>query len=138
MGSQQIEGIAFGHISDTEGVLIAVGQGGRMARSFDDGESWSAVTGHGFTGTINRIVFADGRFFAVGVDGDVRYSDDFGTSWATLSDTGLTSISALAYVAEHGRDGVFIVGGQMGTGNNAPFAIRRNTFPIRWDDPSND
>jgi len=83
----RIHGIAYG-----SGTFIAVGEAGRMARSTDNGVTWTAIPAG--TGTnastfpaadnIRGIAYGNGTFIAVGDNGRMAHSTDNGVTWAAI------------------------------------------------------
>jgi hypothetical protein len=71
--------------SDAAGVVIAVGDAGRVLRSTDDGASWSTVTS-GVSTALRGVAYAgsDMGFVAVGDSSVVLTSAD-GSSWSSQS-----------------------------------------------------
>jgi len=81
-GSNMVNSVAWG-----DGVFIAVGAGGKMARS-TDGISWTSVPDNTFnTNEIHCVTWGDGKFFAGGAGGRMAYSDDNGISWTAVSNS---------------------------------------------------
>jgi len=61
--------------------LTAVGSGGAIAQSSDDGKTW-ALRYTGLRETLNRVYSLDGKtYWAIGAAGTVLRSDDAGVSW---------------------------------------------------------
>lgn len=61
--------------------LTAVGSGGAIAQSSDDGKTW-ALRYTGVRETLNRVYSLDGKtYWAIGAAGTVLRSDDAGVSW---------------------------------------------------------
>ena len=125
---------AYGH-----GVLLAGMRSGRLARSEDQGATFSAVTIH--TAVTNIIVIAASpaadTFFAIAEkDGtkELFLSTDSGATWATTGKTG--AFSALAVNPENGQELVLVSssaaelstnGGESWSDLNFPAAIPRPT-----------
>ena len=77
-----IQDIAFGN-----GVFVAVGNGGRMAISTDNGTTWTAVADSGFGDSNNNIfgiTFGNNMFVAVGQAGKMAWSNDNGQTWTAV------------------------------------------------------
>ena len=70
----------FGLAVDTDGIAVAVGQGGTILRS-EDGKQWSAVPAN-TTQMLNAVAAADHSFWAVGARGVTLQSSDGGKTWA--------------------------------------------------------
>ena len=88
-GTNAINSVTFGN-----GVFVAVGGGGRIARSAD-GKTWTAVTETTFgTNAINSVDWggpSDNRIFmAGGENGRMAYSAD-GTTWTAVSNSTFTT-----------------------------------------------
>lgn len=65
-------------------VVVAVGNGGRITRSTDNGDTWTEVT-HGLTTiTLKSVAYHDGKFVATGND-TILTSDDEGSTWSNRS-----------------------------------------------------
>lgn len=82
------------------GVLLAVGWGGKIARSTDGGETWTAVASPYGTRNGNDITFVGGRFFICGGDGSggqpfVFWTTD-GTAFTEESTGGSIELYAVA------------------------------------------
>ena len=73
--------------------FVAVGNGGRMMRTHDNGSSWHPLeagnspgnSGFANNQNINAIAFGDRRLIAAGAGGDMAYSTDDGRNWAGVT-----------------------------------------------------
>ena len=72
---------------------MAVGVGGRIQPSSDNGSSWDVRTS-GHSSSINKIIFADNTFVAVGERRTTSF--DNGTTWSTYGGSSL-SLNDIAY-----------------------------------------
>jgi hypothetical protein len=122
-GINNIHGITYGN-----GMFIAVGMNGRMARSTNNGTTWIAITGG--TGTTNvtvpgnsrfgenqiedityGYVNGNGRFVAVGWSGRMAWSDD-GITWNAINSTQSTfGINNIISGVTYGNGRFVAVGG---------------------------
>ena len=96
-------------IANVNGIAIAVGSGGMIARSTDNGASWGSLITNPFgTNFIYAIANVNGIAIAVGNDGKIARSTDNGASWGSLitNPFGTSFIRAIANV-----NGVAIAGG---------------------------
>ena len=83
---------AINDIAYSSGTFIAVGAGGRMARSTDGGQNWTPIdpgTGAGQSTfasnqAINDIAYGSGTFIAVGSGGRMARSTDGGRNWMPI------------------------------------------------------
>ena len=83
-GNGETKGIAFG-----SGKFVAVGTKSQTIRPIvysADGIAWTSVDHKIFDGSINAIVYANGKFIAGGENGKMAYSKD-GITWAEISDS---------------------------------------------------
>jgi hypothetical protein len=87
-----VRGLAYGN-----GKVVAVGDGGNIAYSSDNGMTWTAAVS-GVTQGIQEVAFGRGKFVAVGGGSTMIYSTD-GAAWAPITEKGELSgsISAIAY-----------------------------------------
>ena len=84
--SSQIYSMAYGN-----GTFIAVGGHGRMARSTDNGVTWTAIPastsgstfGDDVNGEIRDIAYGNGTFIAVGMNTSARSTDN-GVTWTAI------------------------------------------------------
>lgn len=93
-GNNAINAVAFGN-----DVFVAVGAGGRMARSAD-GINWTAVSDTTFgNNAINAVAFGNGRFIAGGDGGRMAFSADNGVTWTAIANNGflINAIYGIAY-----------------------------------------
>lgn len=72
-----------------QGVIIIVGVAGKLLRSVDGGETWTAVDFAASAGLVGRptlrcAAYADGQFFAAGANGVAVVSQDLGVSWSAV------------------------------------------------------
>jgi len=87
-GSDAVRAIA--HNGATPGVFVAVGYNGKIARSADGGETWTAVDWQGGSGSIGgaylTVAFGNNRFVVGGDNGELRAStDNTGSTWSTVT-----------------------------------------------------
>jgi photosystem II stability/assembly factor-like uncharacterized protein len=79
-GATGISSISYGN-----GVFVAVGVGGKIARSTDLGATWGALIVNNFAGVaIESIAFGNNVFVAVSQSGTISRSTDFGVTWSAL------------------------------------------------------
>ncbi|MES2148518.1 MAG: YCF48-related protein [Pseudomonadota bacterium] len=73
---------AIGHSAD--GAVMIAGEGGRVYRSNDDGDSWHAID-TGYKGPLYGVIeTAPGKLLAYGFGGNALRSDDGGKHWSAL------------------------------------------------------
>ena len=89
--SEQFTSVAFD--SDTPATMVAVGYGGIIYRSTDNGVNWSSIT----SGVTTSFIFVGYKedVFVAGGDREIVRSLDYGASWGTVSYSGGT-IKAMA------------------------------------------
>ena len=101
-GASVIYSVAYGN-----GVFVAVGAGGKIARSTDYGVTWGALIANPFGGNdIRSVAYGNGVFVAAGVGCDLARSTDYGVTWGALIANpfgGGTTIYSVAY-----GNGVFV------------------------------
>jgi photosystem II stability/assembly factor-like uncharacterized protein len=74
-----LKSVAYGR-----GTVVAVGDGGKIFRSTDNGATWTAVANSGFGSlNINAVAYGGGAFVAVGNGGAIRVSTDDGVTWGS-------------------------------------------------------
>jgi len=79
-GASQILIVAHGN-----GVWVAVGVSGKIARSTDDGVTWGSLITNPFgTDSITTVEYSNGVWVAVGVSGKIARSTDGGVTWGSL------------------------------------------------------
>lgn len=94
-GGSHIFGIAYGN-----GVWIAAGPSGKIARSTDNAEAWGSLITNPFgASSIGDITFGNGVWIAVGASGKLARSTDDGVTWGSLITTpfGTSYIEGVAY-----------------------------------------
>ena len=85
-GNSMINSVTWGN-----GVFIAAGASGKMARSVD-GINWTNVSANTFgSNEINCVAWGDDKFFASGAGGRMAYSSDNGVSWTEVSNSSFGS-----------------------------------------------
>ena len=103
--NNQINGVAFGN-----NTWVAVGSGGKIAYSTDNGRSWTGVpagtaanqTGFRSVTSVNAVAFANNMFIAVGGDGTnaglagISYSTD-GRTWTAVASPPQGGWNGIAY-----------------------------------------
>ena len=102
-GSSYIIGIAYGN-----GVFVAVGYNGTIARSTDGGATWGSLISNPFgSSIIASIAYGNGVFVAGTADGKIARSLDGGATWGSLISNpfGSSDIIGIAY-----GNGVFVAG----------------------------
>ena len=102
-GSSYIIGIAYGN-----GVFVAVGYNGTIARSTDGGATWGSLISNPFgSSIIASIAYGNGVFVAGTTDGKIARSLDGGATWGSLISNpfGSSNIVSIAY-----GNGVFVAG----------------------------
>ena len=84
--------IAYGN-----GIFVAVGQGGRILRSNDNGENWSEVTS-GVSVKLNKVIYSEEKelFCVVGNSGSILTSSD-GINWSQRTSGISVTIDSIAY-----------------------------------------
>jgi len=105
-GTNNIYAVAYGN-----GVFVAGGVGGGIARSTDGGVTWGSYIGNPFTTYIDSIAYGNGVFVALGNNGQIARSTDGGVTWGSLITNPLGSgyMGGVAY-----GNGVFVVVGYGG------------------------
>ena len=106
-GSSYIIGIAYGN-----GVFVAVGYNGTIARSTDGGATWGSLISNPFgSSIIASIAYGNGVFVAGTADGKIARSLDGGATWGSLisSPFGGSYLYSIAY-----GNGVFVAGSTIG------------------------
>jgi photosystem II stability/assembly factor-like uncharacterized protein len=108
-GTSIVWSIAYGN-----GVYVACGDGGKIARSTDFGNTWGSLITNPFgSQNIYGVAYGDGVFIAGGANGQIARSTDNGVSWDLISNPfGTSTIWSIAY-----GNGVFVAGA--GTGKIA-------------------
>jgi len=112
--------------ADGNGTLVAVGDGGHVIRSTDNGVTWSVVTPTlpaNATG-LNSVTYANSQFVAVGSGGAVIYSTDGGASWSDASYPGDTG--AYFNSITYGSGGYVLIGAD--STNNLTFLLKRTSL----------
>ena len=84
--------IAYGN-----GIFVAVGQGGLILRSNDNGENWSEVTS-GVSVKLNKVIYSEEKelFCVVGNSGTILTSSD-GINWSQRTSGISVTIDSIAY-----------------------------------------
>jgi hypothetical protein len=91
-GSYNVNGIAAGN-----GVLVAVGDHGEIARSTDNGNTWGSLITNNFgTNSIVCVAFGKGIFVAADASGNVSVSSNNGVTWSALTNLGSFIIRGIA------------------------------------------
>jgi len=132
--------IAIGYDSYGDGY----GAGWKVARSIDNGETWSVVSDSPFGDSwINDISYGNGIFFILSIDGRIARSINNGETWTIVSDSKFNnggSISGIAYgnntlVAVGSMTNNYYDGGKIAisTDNGITWSITtegNSTFPL--------
>jgi len=71
--------------SSVSGLFMAVGSGGKILRSTDNGSSWDIATSCQFSTNLYGITFGNNTFVAVGTSGNIVRSTDNGSSWDNVT-----------------------------------------------------
>lgn len=88
--------------SSSDGVLVAVGNGGAMRRSDDGGKTWSSPSPAGaYSGNFLSVAFGGGLFVAVGQGGQIQTSPD-GVTWTQRTSTSAADALAVVYAEDLG------------------------------------
>lgn len=103
-------GSFFTVVDTAEGNLVLGGLRGRMFRTEDVGQTWTAVTKTPSAAVVDTTRLEDGRLVAVSIGGQVFISSDDGRNFAR---TPLTNGGRIYAVAE-GSPGTILVGGPKG------------------------
>lgn len=103
-------GSFFTVIDTSEGNLVLGGLRGRMFRTEDIGQSWTAVTKPPSAAVVDSTRLEDGRLIAVSIGGQVLLSTDDGRTFQRLP---LSNGGRIYSVAE-GSPGTILVGGPEG------------------------
>lgn len=69
-------------------VAVAVGDGGKIVRSFDEGANWSSVTSPVTTSLLAVAAVPGGNTFFAATSGAILKSTDAGNSWAAVTTSG--------------------------------------------------
>ncbi|MCP4209977.1 MAG: hypothetical protein GY764_00720 [Halieaceae bacterium] len=112
---EQVENIPFNGsfftvIDTAEGNLVLGGLRGRMFRTEDQGETWSAVKKPPSAAVVDSTRLADGRLVAVTIGGQILISEDDGRSFRRLS----IGNGGRIYAVAEGSPGSLLVGGPKG------------------------
>lgn len=101
-----IRAVAYGN-----GIFVAVGYNGTIARSTDYGETWGSLLSTPFgTSGISAIAYGNGVFIATGASGKIARSTDDGATWGSLITNPFSgAIYGLAY-----GNGVWVAVGDNG------------------------
>lgn len=102
----------LGLFSDARGRLFATAERGMLARSDDQGLTWTYLS-TGYTGSFwTGLALADGGLLAAGLRGSLYRSGDDGRSWSRIDTQSKSSITALAQsgaqVVGVGLDGLLL------------------------------
>jgi hypothetical protein len=102
--SVQMAGVAYG-----AGIWVAVGSGGAIKTSTDNGATWSSQTSTFGGDHARAVIYAGGQFVMVGDNAKLATSPD-GISWTSqTSGFGTDAIRAITYGA-----GTYVIGGANG------------------------
>jgi flagellin len=102
-----INKMAFGKASDGTGLLVAVGDQGRISTS-RDGENWTRQLS-GTNDLLIGVSYGDGKFVAVGDNGTILTSGD-GENWVQVN-----SETSTRFVGSSYEQGIYIATGFGGT-----------------------
>ena len=86
-----LNGITFGN-----NTFVAVGEGGTVRYSSDNGSSWDNGT-RGTTSKLNEIAYGNSTFVAVGTSGTHLYSRDDGATWDNGTWSPTANITGVAF-----------------------------------------
>lgn len=108
------------------GVVIIVGDNGKVLRSQDGGKTWNNINVP-TTKRLNAVASAGTSFITVGESGTILRSSDGGLSWS-IDNSNLAASSSLNGVAYFGSSHIIAVGdaGTIITTNGAPW-VRQTT-----------
>ena len=106
----------------TTGKLAAVGAGGAILTSIDNGSTWVTIPADPFNrgGNINGIAFGGNTFVAVGDFAQVTTSSDNGTTWVTQQAASIADLLGVGYgtisdpLQPLNTVGIFVATGQNG------------------------
>jgi photosystem II stability/assembly factor-like uncharacterized protein len=71
--------------SSVSGFFMAVGSGGKILRSTDNGSSWSIATSCQFSTNLADVTFGNNTSVAVGIPGKIVRSTNSGSSWDNVT-----------------------------------------------------
>ncbi|HCP55479.1 MAG: hypothetical protein CMK72_13780 [Pseudomonadaceae bacterium] len=95
----------------TDSTLLVGGEGGRMYRSQDNGQSWTASRNPSQASIYKILELKDGSLLALGFGGELLNSQDQGASWTDLQSQTRVSL----YNGTQLADGSVLLAGQRGT-----------------------
>lgn len=95
----------------TDRTLLVGGEGGRMYRSQDNGQSWTASRNPSQASIYKILELKDGSLLALGFGGELLNSQDQGASWTELQSQTHVSL----YNGTQLADGSVLLAGQRGT-----------------------
>lgn len=109
------EGSFFTTVASSDGAIVMGGLRGRMFRSNDAGDTWSAVKKPPTSAIVDSLRLDNGDLIAVGIGGELLRSSDNGMSFAPVK----VAMAAPGnreriYSAAQGPDNTLIVGGPSG------------------------
>ena len=104
------EGSFFAASGTADGAIVMGGLRGRMFRTADQGQTWSAVEKPDTSSIVDGTLLADGRQVFVGIAGEVLLSEDDGNSFSLVP----VARSGPIYAVEEGPAGTLLLGGPGG------------------------
>ncbi len=104
------EGSFFAASGTADGAIVMGGLRGRMFRTADQGQTWSAVEKPDTSSIVDGTLLADGRQVFVGIAGEVLLSEDDGNSFSLVP----VSSGGQIYAVEEGPAGTLLLGGPGG------------------------
>ncbi|HSW07315.1 WD40/YVTN/BNR-like repeat-containing protein [Aquabacterium sp.] len=111
-GAKKADLNLLGLFTDAQGRVYATAERGMLARSDDQGRSWTYLRS-GYAGSFwTGLGLADGTLLAAGLRGSLYCSSDEGRSWTRIETNSKSSITALAQVGSEviavGLDGLVL------------------------------
>lgn len=111
-----LDAVAYGN-----NVFVSGGSNGQIARSTNNGQSWSSLIPFPFTTSINpqqdnairAIAYGNGVFVAVG-DKQIARSTDYGQSWTKVGTIPFTTIIDAVAFGTYGSENIFLAAGFSG------------------------
>lgn len=111
------EGSFFTIVDAADGGVVMGGLLGRMFRSVDAGETWTAVNKPLTSAIIDSTRLSDGRLVVAGIGGELLMSTDNGASFTPIPVTGPGQVytdEGRVYAVAEGPPGALLVGGPTG------------------------
>lgn len=94
-----------------DGTLLVAGEGGRLHRSSDGGNTWAAAQQLTDASLYKLVQLSDGRVLTLGFNGTLQVSHDQGQGWRRIA----LPVEASLYGATQLEDGTVLLAGQGGT-----------------------